>query len=262
MTWLIDQLAKEWAVIKQAPLSFVIISTLAVVLAFTLVKYIFQERLRHKDDLINSLERKLALSGSASTGEVETSGSQTTDLLAPELELLHEYFVDVGKTEWGVYFQVGSDFTGRVFKAALLDFNFRAIPGSVPWVEVRAQIIFNDVNNQRMHLIDGIWHGRDSVEVPFRPGEKRSLVIATCTPGSHFGTYEHRMRDPGRPVVKPFLCPLERKIDEDSVHVQVRLTGKYMDNPRFNEFWCFKLSRVGQLAIQKITPEEFEKGLS
>lgn len=61
MNWLIEQLLKEWAVIKQAPLSFLIMLVLCLLLAYLLLKYIYGERLEHKDDIIESLNAKLGL---------------------------------------------------------------------------------------------------------------------------------------------------------------------------------------------------------
>lgn len=61
MTWLLDQLAKEWAVIKQAPLSFAIISALAFLLAFVLNRLLFKERLSQKDELLEGHKEKQSL---------------------------------------------------------------------------------------------------------------------------------------------------------------------------------------------------------
>ena len=59
MPWLVDQLAKEWAVIKQAPLSFVIVFALSLISAFLVMKYFYSESLQHKYELIASLRENL-----------------------------------------------------------------------------------------------------------------------------------------------------------------------------------------------------------
>lgn len=61
MPWPLDELVKEWPMIKQAPLSFAIVCVLALLLAFLFSKYLYQERLKHKDDLLGSLQKKLDL---------------------------------------------------------------------------------------------------------------------------------------------------------------------------------------------------------
>jgi uncharacterized membrane protein len=43
MNWLIDQLAKEWAVIKEAPISFFLVCALSVLLAFFIVRWIIRK---------------------------------------------------------------------------------------------------------------------------------------------------------------------------------------------------------------------------
>lgn len=180
----------------------------------------------------------------------EQNKTPVPDLLDPELELLHWCYVDAVKDNSGRYSQASNASTFSR-KAAWLDFDLRAIRNSVPWVEVRAQIIFNNAQNQRMRVIDGVWHGRDSVEVPFRPGETRSIIVATCLPDQSFSTYEHAGHK---------ASPTERVLDQ-SIRAQVRLIGRYMDIVRFNEFWCFKLSSTVEPKITKITPEEFERAL-
>src|SRR5689334_12156137 len=62
-TWILDQLVKEWAVIKQAPLSFLIAFFLSNVLLYLFHRWIYREQFKHKDDLIASYREKLALLG-------------------------------------------------------------------------------------------------------------------------------------------------------------------------------------------------------
>jgi len=129
-----------------------------------------------------------------------------------------------------------------------LDFDLRAIRDAVPWLEVRAQIIFNDASNQRMHVIEGIWQDGDAMEV-FHPGETKSLIVATYLSGEGFSTYEYVKLE----------SPRERKLKLMTTRINVRLIGKYMSKVRFNQFWCFKLSYEElKPTIQRITREEFE----
>jgi hypothetical protein len=61
MTWILDYLLKEWAVIKQAPYSFFAIIILCFVLAFLLARWFYRETLSNKNELIAELEKRLAL---------------------------------------------------------------------------------------------------------------------------------------------------------------------------------------------------------
>lgn len=165
----------------------------------------------------------------------------------PQVQLLHEYIADVARP-LGRYIQVGSDFRGVTCKAVCLDFDLRQIRNSVPWLEVRAQIIFNNNLNQRMHVIQGIWQSGECREA-FHPGETKTLTVATYTSSEGFKTYEY----------VPLENAREREIKQLTTRVQVRLIGEYMSKLRFNEFWCFELSYASLApTIRRITPEEFE----
>src|SRR5882672_7293992 len=129
MSWLIDQLAKEWAVIKQAPLSFVIILILSLTLAFLFMKYLFGESLRNKNELIASLRGKLELylpvsqskGGKTETEELDNLEAVKPELLDPDLRLVNQHFANVQK--WNArYCLAGKDFGGTTYTAACLDF--------------------------------------------------------------------------------------------------------------------------------------------
>jgi hypothetical protein len=62
MTWLLEQLAKEWAVVKNAPISFAIIVILSLAFGYILVRYIYKERLESKDEMLDYYREKLGLS--------------------------------------------------------------------------------------------------------------------------------------------------------------------------------------------------------
>ena len=61
MNWLIDQLAKEWAVIKQTPIAFIFVCVLSLLIAFFFVRWMYKERLDARDDLIGYYREKLGL---------------------------------------------------------------------------------------------------------------------------------------------------------------------------------------------------------
>src|SRR6266478_435990 len=58
-TWILDQLLKEWPVIKQAPLTLVVIFLLAFGLAYLFCRWLYQDAIKRKDDLIADLGKKL-----------------------------------------------------------------------------------------------------------------------------------------------------------------------------------------------------------
>jgi hypothetical protein len=62
-TWILDQIAKEWEVIKQIPISFTFICVLSFVLTYLLNKWLYREQFKQRDDLITAYREKLALLG-------------------------------------------------------------------------------------------------------------------------------------------------------------------------------------------------------
>jgi hypothetical protein len=183
------------------------------------------------------------------TSTNQNQRSEISELLDPELELLQAYFTDVEKRDSGRFERVSHD---TVAKVASLDFDLKPVQGSVPWVEVRVQIVFNYGDNKRTNAINGIWRDRDSDEMPFRPGEVRTLFVASYSPERGFYTYEFTGRS---------SAPLEKSLGR-SVRVQVRTIGKYMDNPRMHLVWCFRLSEDNErrLKIEQIPQAEFDAG--
>jgi hypothetical protein len=61
MPWPLEQLVKEWAVIKQAPLSFFIVLFLCMALAFFVVRWIYRDHIARKDDIISDLQKKIGI---------------------------------------------------------------------------------------------------------------------------------------------------------------------------------------------------------
>ena len=57
-TWILDQFLKEWPVIKQAPLTLVFIMLLSFGLAFLFLRWLYQDVIKRKDDLIADLGKK------------------------------------------------------------------------------------------------------------------------------------------------------------------------------------------------------------
>lgn len=248
MPWPIEQLAKEWAVIKQAPLSFVLVFLLCLVVAFFVLKYFYDESIRHKNELIASLQARLELNLSSTEVPQGSPEPVKPQLLDPDLKLVNKHFAIVGK--WGGrYFLVGKDYGATVSMAVCLDFSLIPVPHSVPWVEVRALIIFKNEKNQIWRVNDGIWLGRDSVKVPINRGETQTLILGTFARGEQspeFSTYEHR----------PDHDPLERDVNGSLILVHVTLIGEYMNEVVLTAPWWLQLSGD---AIALITQEQFEE---
>jgi hypothetical protein len=95
MPWPLEQLLKEWDVIKQAPLSFIIIFLLCMALAYFFMRYMYGETLSRKDELIAVYKERLGLkpddkaTPKASQGKVQT-GEMTGAASASEVEQLKE----------------------------------------------------------------------------------------------------------------------------------------------------------------------------
>lgn len=184
--------------------------------------------------------------GEGSKTETEEPNPEAVkpELLEPDLKLVNQHFADVEK--WNARYCLASkNFGGTIYTAACLDFSLVPIPHSIPWVEVRALIIFKNENNQTWRVNDGIWHGWDSVKVPIRRGETQTLIVATRPPEEGFSTYEHRLQHD----------PFERTLSGDLILAHVSLTGEYMDEVVLNLSWWIRLSLGG---ISVITQEEFE----
>lgn len=62
MPWIIDQLAKEWGVISQAPLMFVIAVILSAVLMYLLFRYLYGDIIARKDMAMAALEKQMETS--------------------------------------------------------------------------------------------------------------------------------------------------------------------------------------------------------
>jgi hypothetical protein len=167
-------------------------------------------------------------------------------LSPPVLELMHFALDDVAQDEAGCYFRASKDFVG---KAAILDFSLKPISGAVPWTEVQPQIRFKDADNNITRVSEAIWLGQDTPKVPFRYGTTRSLIVASRAPKRDFRTYERDSHE---------SRPLERKLNGDVIRVEVRLIGEYMDDPKADILWYFKLIKGEATDIVLSTRDEFE----
>ena len=140
-----------------------------------------------------------------------------------------------------------------------MDFRLKPVRGAVPWVEVRAHVLFKDRKNHETRVGAGVWHGRDQPKVPLRPGETQSLILTGgyLSSDSHFSTYEHGPRGDEDQRI-------ERVLEGSEVRVCVGLIAEYMSAPRSDNAWFFKLSKVdseGRPKIDIIKPKDFEKNL-
>jgi hypothetical protein len=79
-TWILDIFIKEWAVIKQAPVTFIALSVLAFGLAFLLARWLYQDGLTRKNDLIADLRQKLLHSA---TGPTQSKSGEEDSSLSP-----------------------------------------------------------------------------------------------------------------------------------------------------------------------------------
>jgi hypothetical protein len=87
--WFLERVAKEWPMIKAAPLTFILVFIVLATAIFIVVRWLFRERLQHKDDLIASYREKLSLSPShkddSSVASLEESFPKTPE---PSVEIL------------------------------------------------------------------------------------------------------------------------------------------------------------------------------
>jgi hypothetical protein len=59
--WFLERLAKEWPMISQAPLTFVLIALVFGVIIFILLRWQYRERLQQRDEIIAGYKEKLSL---------------------------------------------------------------------------------------------------------------------------------------------------------------------------------------------------------
>jgi hypothetical protein len=159
------------------------------------------------------------------------------------------YFDDVIKRD-DQYSRATKGSKALIYKAAFLDFKlvYDSVAGDS--LDLRAEILFKNEDNEITPLREGIWHGRHSVEVPLRHGETRSLVIATISQEGDFTTYENQ---------HPREHPLERTIHGDIVDAEVVIWRKYMNQVMPPLRWLIRLSKVGSPTIQQLTEEGLER---
>jgi hypothetical protein len=87
MQWFLEQLAKEWAVIKQAPLSFLIICGLCLLASFFFVRWVYHERLQAKDDMLGYYRERMGLRPADKT---PYSGMRNSEIGAKALKMTVE----------------------------------------------------------------------------------------------------------------------------------------------------------------------------
>jgi hypothetical protein len=63
-SWFLERLAKEWPVISQAPLTFVLVAIVLSIILFLLLRWQFRERLQQRDEVIAGYKEKLGLASS------------------------------------------------------------------------------------------------------------------------------------------------------------------------------------------------------
>jgi|SRR5882724_435174 len=263
MDQLIAKLLEEGAVIKQAPITFVFVWGLGALITYVLIKRSIRGQLddlrkwlTDRDNVITFLEKKLEIQQRLLDLQ-PTVGTELPavpadlkeeKLLPPVLELIHFGFEDVAQDRAGFYFRAVN---ALICKAAILDFSLKPISGAVPWTEVQPQIFFKDWQGRVTHVNNAIWLGLDKAKVPFRYGITLSLVLAVSSPKRDFRTYERDSHE---------SRPLERQLSGKEVRAQVRLVGEYMDDPRADISWYFKLIKGRVPEIIEITREEFDSG--
>jgi hypothetical protein len=63
--WFLERLAKEWPMISQAPLTFVLITLVLGIILFILLRWQYRERLQQRDEIIAGYKEKLGLAPAA-----------------------------------------------------------------------------------------------------------------------------------------------------------------------------------------------------
>lgn len=255
MEQLLAKLLAEGAVIKQAPLTFIFLWGVGAVVTYIVVKRSvrgqlddFRQRLVDRDNVIAFLEKaKIQDKLSEAVTPAKLDRAKESALLPPVLELMNFAFEDVAKDGSGFYFRASSNL---LFKVAVLDFSLKPISGAVPWTEVQPQTRFKDSEGRITIMGNAIWFGYDKPKVPLRYGVTASLVLASRSPKRDFRTYERDTHGNG---------PLERQLAGEVLRVEVRLVGEYMDDPRADVFWYFKLIKGDVPRIIASTREEFER---
>jgi hypothetical protein len=190
-------------------------------------------------------------------------GERKIETLPSEMEDTDVYPVSGFLSGWGKLID-SKDGAHYQCDSAQVDFHLKPLPNSDIWVEVRTQIVFYDEGYHRLKRVkDGVWrttHPEDTkVNIPFRRGDTKTFVVALDVSGEGLTTYEHNTVDPGRGLMKPFLSPKRVPLNADTVIVQVRLIGEYYQVIRFDEPYWFKVTRLPEFKIEKITPPIFDR---
>lgn len=265
MEQLLTKLLEEGALIKQAPLTFIFLWGIGAVVTYLVAKRSvrgqmddFRQRLVDRDNVIDFLEKKVEIQEKLSApataklpvarvSSLSYSATKEEKLLPPVLELVNFGFEGVVKDASGFFMRGSGD---PLVAVAVLDFSLKPISGAVPWTEVQPQIRFKDSQGHITIVGNAIWYGYDKPKVPLRYGVTASLFLASRSPKRDFRTYERDTHRDG---------PLERKLVGEIVHVEVRLVGEYMDDPRADVFWYFELPKGDIPRIIESTRERFER---
>ncbi len=115
LSWLFDQLAKEWGVIKQAPLSFALACLITSVILYFLFRWRYRERLDAQNEIIGLYREKLGLlPANDAANQITTRPQAEAELIAirDSIASLHARLADAAKDQ--LVFEVDGAFRSRV----------------------------------------------------------------------------------------------------------------------------------------------------
>jgi hypothetical protein len=257
-TWILDQLLKEWPVIKQAPLTLVVIFLLAFGLAYLFCRWLYQDAIKRKDDLIADLGKKLkgldALVGFGDAKQLrdETVGrvrenkkaapSGPTDEAPPaspaNLRFLKPKVIPVfqnrdnGFRERLSDNQVVPDKPEAAIIPLINEMPESGVASSIQYLRATLALFRHDDDDEGLRIPEPIWLGRVKPHISLDGDQIEKLIIAVRYANGvanvmKFGQEKHETYED----VYVFDPGYER-LHEDRYRVQVQIIKGYKDAER------------------------------
>jgi hypothetical protein len=169
----------------------------------------------------------------------------------PVLECVHVETIKVRKDGFN---RITKD-EGSLNKATLAYFHLKPLPDSEPWIRVRAIITLHDLDNNRKERgKDGVWYLKTDKEITFNIGDTHPLVVAIF--GTQVGTYEHALKQGGRPFFKRYLSPEIDVLEGKKFHVSVQLIGQASGELVVDETFEFSLVTEPEFKLEEIKADQ------
>jgi len=192
----------------------------------------------------------------------QQSQSQQTPRLPnvpPKLEYVGWEFVEAYLNDHNRIVEVALG--NRPCIVAQVEFYMKPLIDSDPWTEVRSRITFQLGEGRTRRVKDGVWREQEHViQMPFRSGDTRTLIIGVELPDDGFNAYEYAAQETGpvfttRGVRTSITFPRLLPLIHGELGFVVHLVGKYHDTVRLDQNLYFKMS-TAERTIQRLNVVE------